>query len=236
MSGCRAISASLLVLILLTVSLPVVAEPSAPAGLDIRYAKADSPDTGTLPGKLAIAGLLLIQLDQALLDIFPRTPSGQRSDSITESINSLGTGEVLLAVLGGIYLAGNDYDRDTARLAFAALLNAAVITQGLKMITGRARPSTADDHTVFRPGNGLVPGYGSFPSGHTSAAFSVATVLASRNPGQKWLYYGLASAVGLARVRKSAHFPSDVLVGAAVGILTGHSAIEGGPDFLSIRF
>ena len=79
-------------------------------------------------------------------------------------------------------------------------------------------------------GPGLKDGYVSFPSGHTSAAFAVGTVLAKRYPKYKWAFYGLATLVGIARMQKSAHFPSDVLVGAGLGIYAANHAIQAGAD------
>jgi undecaprenyl-diphosphatase len=57
----------------------------------------------------------------------------------------------------------------------------------------------------------------SFPSGHTSAAFLVATLVASAFPAIAPLLLLWASAVGLARVLLGVHFPCDTLAGAALG-------------------
>jgi hypothetical protein len=188
-----------------------------------------------LPAGLAAAGLLLLPFDSQLERAIPRTPAGERSDAITEAANTLGDGKVLIAALGGMYLLGQKKDKDTAKLALSALVNAAITTQIIKSLAGRERPGTSDGEVKFL-GPSLSGKNLSFPSGHTSAAFAVATVLADRNPKQKWLYYGLATAVGLARIRKSAHFPSDVLVGAGIGINSGNNALGGGVNILSIKF
>ena len=187
------------------------------------------------PLRLAAAGLLLIPLDAGLMKIIPHTSAEQRADDFTETVNKLGGREGMLATIGGLYLLGNDYDKDTAKLALAAVANATIATEGIKLLTGRERPDVSDGLLKFR-GPGLDgEGRDSFPSGHTSAAFAVATVLAERHPKQKWLYYSLATAVGFARVRKSAHFPSDVLVGAAIGIQAGNNALRKGPRIFSIK-
>jgi membrane-associated phospholipid phosphatase len=72
----------------------------------------------------------------------------------------------------------------------------------------------------------------SFPSGHTSVAFAAATFLSTvygdvHGPtrASKWIWassLGAASLVGVARVRAGRHFPTDVLVGAAIGAAVGH--------------
>lgn len=189
-----------------------------------------------VPGRLAIAGLLMMPLDEELMHSIPRTEAGRKSDTVTEAVNTLGDGPILLATIGGLYALGSRYDRDTAKLALAALLNAGVATEVIKLLTGRERPYVSCDADVFHGATDNSNDRKSFPSGHTSTVFAVATVLANRHPEQNWLYYGLASAVGLARVRKSQHFPSDVVFGAAIGMQAGDDAICGGPSFFSIRF
>lgn len=67
-------------------------------------------------------------------------------------------------------------------------------------------------------------GYNSFPSGHTAQAFAAATFLSEEYKDQfKWMpyvAYGVASGVGALRIANNKHYISDVLVGAALGILS----------------
>lgn len=181
------------------------------------------------PERLALAGLLLMPLDHSLSE----SMASNGNDGVTKAANSLGTAQILVPALAASYFLGKKSDKDTAEMAVSALASAGIMAQGMKYLTGRARPNMADAGDFTGPNT--AKGYSSFPSGHTAAAFAVATVMANRHPDQKWLYYGLASAVGVARVRSSAHFPSDVLVGAAVGMYAGNRALEGGPRF-SLRF
>ena len=58
---------------------------------------------------------------------------------------------------------------------------------------------------------------GSFPSGHTQIAFSVATYLTSRFKKYWWIFYSAALCMGLSRIYIGVHFPLDVLSGAIVG-------------------
>ncbi|HUV03516.1 MAG TPA: phosphatase PAP2 family protein [Armatimonadota bacterium] len=185
------------------------------------------------PLKLAAAGLIVIPLDNALARAVPRIPPEHPADGLTKTVNSLGSPGFLLPLIGGMYFTGSKDDKDTAKMALSALVNAAIMTGGMKALAGRARPVVSDEGEFAGPGT--RKGYTSFPSGHTASAFAVATVLAKRHPKQKWLYYGLATAVGIARVRKSAHFPSDVLVGAAVGISAGDDVLRNGPRIFSIK-
>ena len=90
-----------------------------------------------------------------------------------------------------------------------------IVTQGMKRIIKRERPFVTYPYLIKRD----VGGSYSFPSGHTSAAFCTATSLSLLFP--KWYViapsYLYAASVGYARMYQGVHYPSDVLVGAAVG-------------------
>jgi membrane-associated phospholipid phosphatase len=59
--------------------------------------------------------------------------------------------------------------------------------------------------------------------------------MAKHHPKQKWIYYGLATAVGFSRVRAGQHFPSDVLAGAGLGIYAANNSLNG-TNLISIKF
>ncbi|MEW9124238.1 MAG: phosphatase PAP2 family protein [Thermotaleaceae bacterium] len=59
----------------------------------------------------------------------------------------------------------------------------------------------------------------SFPSGHTTAAFSIAAILSFYFSNLSWMLIGIAFIVGFSRVYIGVHYPSDVLVGMVIGTL-----------------
>ena len=96
--------------------------------------------------------------------------------------------------------------------ALAAVMMAATV-KGLKICVDRTRPNGEEE---------------SFPSGHTAKAFTGATLLAHEYGHRSvWIPiagYTVATATGVMRVLNNRHYVSDVLVGAAVGILTAELA------------
>jgi len=136
--------------------------------------------------------------------------------------------EYSLGVLGGFYLAGavgnNDKAMAVAQDGLAASLVASgIVTPVLKYATGRSRPRENAGTTHFRPFSGAA----SFPSGHTTQAFAVASVI-SAHYDETWVKcssYGVAGLVGLARTYHDAHFVSDMLAGALIGIIVGQSVV-----------
>jgi membrane-associated phospholipid phosphatase len=118
-------------------------------------------------------------------------------------------------------------NRSFMMVGMSALFSA-IVTQCIKhfLFPGSDRPTMFLDHM---PGLVLVPGvellqHNSFPSGHTTAAYSVCLALAVivGRPGAAIGLAGLAASLGFARVYLSQHFTEDVLAGATIGTLTAY--------------
>jgi len=143
----------------------------------------------------------------------------------------------------GIYFLGvlrkDDHYRETGVLATEALADSMAVDYALKYALGRQRPTEGSGQGQF-----FQLGSESFPSGHAIAAWSIASVIAHEYPGAltKLGVYGLASAISLLRVPAQQHFPSDVVVGSALGYFIGehvyktrHDPYLGGEQFGSFH-
>jgi len=102
-----------------------------------------------------------------------------------------------------------------------AAIYASVVIQLMKMAIGRARPYTNEGSKTFRPFSRLSLDfdYESLPSGHTTVAFALSTVL-SRNAEAGWLkgiLYVPAALTFVSRVYQDQHWTSDAFLGAAIG-------------------
>ncbi len=135
-------------------------------------------------------------------------------DDQVELLSDLGKGAGWVA--GGTWLALRDgaRGRRAGVAAVAGMFAGVALVQGpLKRIFRRRRPFARRLAFVV----GARPVDSSFPSGHTAGSFAAAVALARFYPRDRPLLLGLATAVGLSRIYLGHHFPSDVLVGAAIG-------------------
>jgi membrane-associated phospholipid phosphatase len=141
-----------------------------------------------------------------------RQVAASRGVSYAGSVYGLG------AVAGTFYLVGrkthNDRARETGLLAAEALIDSVIAGEALKGITQRARPQAGVERSEFFDGGT------SFPSGHSTQAWAVATVIANEyrdRPAVQFAAYGVATAVSVARFTGHKHYLSDVLAGSALG-------------------
>ena len=168
----------------------------------------------------------LLAFDPTEAAYFRRTPTFHGFNSIFTG-NATVAGTIAAPVsLYAIGLIRKDPKMQrTALLAGEAVADVEILTTVLKDATKRVRPADFPAHgnlsdSWFESSGSCLRGNGSFPSGHTIAAFSVATVIARRYGNHRWVpyaAYGMAALVGFSRLSLSAHFLSDVFVGGALG-------------------
>ncbi|MGC8802243.1 MAG: phosphatase PAP2 family protein [Bacteroidales bacterium] len=102
---------------------------------------------------------------------------------------------------------------------------AGVLTFSLKYSMNRPRPFEAYPQLFLQKTSGGSP---SFPSGHTSLAFAAATSLSLQY--SRWYVivpaYAWAGCVGYSRMYLGVHYPSDVLVGALIGMASAYISYQ----------
>jgi membrane-associated phospholipid phosphatase len=153
--------------------------------------------------------------------ILRRVPGDTAQINRSKNISDYATYS-LIGAAGVSYFWGHfihdDHLRETGFLAGEAALNSTAVAYLFKTMSERSRPLTGNGNgTFFQGGSSLQRS--SFPSEHSAIAWSVASVIAHEYPGTltKIAAYGLASTVTLTRVTGKQHFPSDVVVGSALG-------------------
>ncbi len=109
---------------------------------------------------------------------------------------------------------------------FVAWLGSGATVQILKHLFPRPRPSNLPD-VLVAPDERIYAN--SFPSGHTATAFALACwlwlmVRGTRYRWLGWLGWLMATLVGLSRIYRGVHYPSDVLTSVLIGILWGFVA------------
>jgi hypothetical protein len=145
-----------------------------------------------------------------------------------------------VAALGGLagatYLWGvtshDPHKRETGVLAIEAAAGALISDEGIKQIFSRDRPDVGAGQGLFFNAPRKFPSDASFVSGHATISWAIASVIAHEYPG--WLtqgvVYGLATVTSAARVSAKKHFPSDVLLGSALGWYIGHQVYRAHHD------
>lgn len=194
-----------------------------------------------LTAALATTAGVLIPADGQIAREFQR-PGVQASSALRGTAD----GAEMIASPGAIVFGGSLYAvglitrkptvADLGWHTLEALAVSGQVTGLLKGVFGRSRPYAADGNARdFDLGGGFGSATRrSFPSGHTSMAFTFASVVAEET-SHRWprahrfvapLAYAAATSVGLARMYNDKHWASDVALGAAIGVLSGRLVVR----------
>src|SRR6266404_8410018 len=156
---------------------------------------------------------------------------GARNNTVTsilDNVQPLGN-EYAIGIVGTFYIYGEFFKDPRAKTTALDSIAATAIASGLvtnsfKYVIGRGRPTDGRGAYNFRP----FSGQDSFSSGHTTEAFALASVT-TEHYNAPWVQvtaYGLASAVGYARLNNNRHWPSDVLAGVTIGTFVGKTIVR----------
>lgn len=170
-------------------------------------------------------GTLFFTFDEEINDWFQENRNSS-SEDVSRLISPLGHGLFLGSFLTALYASGEIFDsrkyRKTALLSFESWMISGAIVSAVKFLTGRVRPQKNGNSFTFHPLS-FRSRFNSFPSGHASSAFAVATVIADQSEKfyVDFFAYNLAALVALTRVHDSKHWTSDVFIGAVIGYFVG---------------
>lgn len=135
----------------------------------------------------------------------------------------LGEG-LVMALLGVLLFAAGK--RKLGVLLVIGFALSGLLAQGLKRVKENPRPGLYFQQAgiVHSVDGHLLKGKNSFPSGHTTTAFAMFSLLAfaTRNKALQLVYFVAALAVGYSRIYLGQHFTADVLGGAALGFLSSY--------------
>lgn len=206
-----------------------------------RGAPVTGRDAQTL-GVALLGSALLVGVDRSVADEI-RGSALHRNDAVRGLMAGARTwGDPGALVAGaGLWMTGKLTNNRRQQLigvrSLEAIVASEAITATVKVITGRARPSRSPANArdfVFARGLREGNDFESFPSGHATAAFAFAAAvdaewgrLSPRRP--RWVapaLYGVAALTSMSRMYHDTHWASDVLMGSAIGYVTGHAVVR----------
>lgn len=170
----------------------------------------------------AILRLAFPDVDKAwVLAVYNTASSSSLLDKLTGYLATIGDLVWVPLVFWMYVFRKSKHGWHSSLILAVAIVTALALVQILKTGFNQPRP--------FQPlGNPTVPGIvpkfetptnPGFPSGHTTNAFTTATVILARYRNWGYLFLGLAIGTGISMVHLGLHFPSDVIAGAFLGTL-----------------
>lgn len=181
-------------------------------------------------GTIVAAASTLYIFDEDIYNTVNRNKTTQTrftTKYILEPIGNYSTYALLASMAGYGLIYHKERPTSTAILSAESLILASLFVQIPKRLAGRERPK----HThplSSKEWNGWGGG-SSFWSGHTTAAFSVASVIAEMyddRPTIGFIAYSAATLAGLSRIHDQKHWASDVFMGAVVGTAIGKLVVK----------
>jgi undecaprenyl-diphosphatase len=182
--------------------------------IDLTPEIADAAEHPALGDRLHAA---VAPFDEAVDQLFDRLRGHRGLDRAFYAASELADFSLLWQILTTAKALRADDPLPTAvRTSTLLGIESVTVNWGVKSLFGRSRPV----HDEERPHHLRTPLTSSFPSGHASAAFTAAALL-SEDSRLAPVYYALAVFVSASRVHVRIHHASDVVAGAALGIVLG---------------
>jgi len=175
-------------------------------------------------GLAVITGTLMATADQDIADYHDRHRRGGVNDvmqGISDVLSPLALAGYAGLVWGAGQLLPSEQLSNRGFKMGEAVVYATLISGGIKVVVGRARPNSGADSSDFS-GWSWRDANQSFPSAHAAAAFAAARALSPQlTIAQRVAAYGAATLVSYSRVYQGDHWLSDVVFGAGLGYAVG---------------
>ena len=187
-----------------------------------------------LPLALAVAAVLVLPFDLGLTRLATAGHLPKTFEKLVRLSEAFSHGYGATVILIAVLLLDGEGRRVAPRMVAGTVLGG-VLANTFKLLVARTRPRRFDlDGRILDSFSGWLPlgqlpsTQEGFPSAHAATGVALATVLAWRYPRGRWLFLALAVLSGSQRVFSSAHFPSDVFFGAALGCFAAFACLPGG--------
>ncbi len=169
---------------------------------------------------LGVSGLTYATLDDPIKAWAQRTRNSH-SAFFSNQLQLVGQGYISAGIVASFEIYGIAFKQKKARRVAVLSAESFLISTGIctviKHLAGRARPNTEADHDQWYGPQLTHKSQTSFFSGHTTAIFSVATVIAIEYKDHKWIpptIYTLATLAAASRIHDNKHWTSDVVFAA----------------------
>lgn len=166
-------------------------------------------------------------LDQHLYSQIHDRWHSESLDPVMEAATDLGGVQFGLGLNALLATFGEKKEQETAKLALTAMVSSGACVSVIKFAVDRPRPGEHGPDNRWDS---------SFPSGHATGAFALASVFGSRYPRLRIPVYLGATLIGLSRIYLGRHYPSDVLAGAALGVTFGQIVLRKDDFILGVHF
>ncbi|MBP3272990.1 MAG: phosphatase PAP2 family protein [Ruminococcus sp.] len=155
--------------------------------------------------------------DFRILDFIKRKTSCGFMDFMCPKVSFLGNCGLIWLLAAAVMFAFKSTRTLSLVLVSGLIVGVLICNLLLKNTVARPRPC----HLLPESARIRIPKDYSFPSGHTMSSFIAASILAEANFWMGVIAIVLAALIGFSRLYLYVHFPSDVVIGAVLGTLSG---------------
>lgn len=169
-----------------------------------------------------------LKTDEQVFSFINHVPHNLFLDNLMLFLTEIGSGAAIWFILA-LGIAFFEKKKDLKSIIvflwpflLSQALSSILVTFTLKPLIGRIRPNFVLPQTRLL-GQPLYDF--SFPSGHAGSSFAAAYVLGKKKRKLRFFLYLLAALISFSRVYLGFHYPSDVIVGAVLGMMIGKVAL-----------